>query len=73
MENVKAKIIENFTRLARKKVVETDVVKDLKIDSLDLAEIIVLAEEEFNISISDQELMQIVTVQDVVDLVLSKV
>ncbi|SYV96935.1 Acyl carrier protein (ACP) [Mycoplasmopsis edwardii] len=72
MKNIKQQVLDNFTRVARKKVTENDDIKALNIDSLDLAEIIVLAEEEFNISISDEELMSLVLVSDVIKLIKSK-
>ena len=45
---------------------------DLRFDSLDFMELIVVLEAEFNISISDQQAGQICTVNDVVNLIREK-
>ena len=42
--------------------------KELQIDSLDLVEIVVSAEEETNVTFEDDELLDLKTVGDVVDL-----
>ena len=44
-------------------------IEDLGADDLDLAEIIMLVEEEFEIVISDEEVGLVKTVQDIVDLI----
>lgn len=46
----------------------TDVVADLGADSLDVAELIMVLEEEYNVSISDEEIHGLRTVGDVVAL-----
>lgn len=45
---------------------------DLGTDSLDDVEIIMMCEEEFNVSISDEEAEKLFTVQAAVDLIKSK-
>ncbi|ATO31037.1 acyl carrier protein [Mycoplasmopsis bovirhinis] len=65
-------LIAKFESLAKKKVSESDLIKDLKIDSLDLAELIMEAEEKFNISISDQELISLTTVKSIIELIKAK-
>ncbi len=42
--------------------------EDLDADSLDIAEIIIAIEDEFGVSISDEDLEKVVTVQDACDL-----
>ena len=42
--------------------------KELQIDSLDLVEVVVSAEEEANVTFEDDELLDLKTVGDVVDL-----
>ena len=44
----------------------TDIQKDLGADSLDIAEMLIQFEEEFNITIEESEAQNIVTVADVV-------
>lgn len=45
------------------------VVDDLQLDSLDLLEVVMVLEEDFNIAIDDEIVESIKTVQDVVDVV----
>ncbi len=45
---------------------------DLDADSLDLVELVMALEEEFNISVPDEELEGVVTVQQAYDLVAAK-
>ena len=47
--------------------------KDLGADSLDALEIVMSLEEEFSISIPEEQARKAVTVQDVIDVVLSQV
>jgi acyl carrier protein len=42
-------------------------IKDLELNSLELAEFILTCEEEFDISIKDSDLKKLATVKDVVD------
>ena len=61
---------EKFIKMLEEKVngkvvTKESNLKDLGIDSLDLVEIVLQAEEEFNISFSDEELNSFKTVNDV--------
>ncbi|MDD2592197.1 MAG: phosphopantetheine-binding protein [Erysipelotrichaceae bacterium] len=47
--------------------------EDLRIDSLDLVEVLLTVEEQLGIVFEDEELLKLKTVQDVVDLVNSKI
>jgi acyl carrier protein len=51
---------------------ESDFIEGLGVDSLDVVEIIMEAEEEFDIRIDDEEAETVKTVQDAVNLVLKK-
>ncbi len=48
---------------------EKEVVKDLGADSLDIVEMLMTLEEEFNITISDDDAVNIKTVGDIVKLI----
>lgn len=50
---------------------EASFVNDLGADSLDIVELIMALEEEFDIEISDEEAEKIATVQEVVDYIKS--
>ncbi len=51
---------------------EASLQDDLGIDSLDAVEINMALEDKFNISISDEELMALKTVEDIVNVVTEK-
>ena len=52
----------------------TDIlVDDLGADSLDIVEIIMAVEEEFNIEISENDAIQVVTVQELIDCVKKRI
>ncbi|VEU77173.1 phosphopantetheine-binding protein [Mycoplasmopsis columbina] len=66
MEN---KILEKIQRKTSQKVLLSSNLKELKIDSLDLAELIFEAEQELNVQFDDNELLKLATVQDIIDLI----
>ena len=69
VERVKKIIIEQLD-VAEEDVVPTaSFVDDLGADSLDQVELIMAMEEEFNVSISDEDAEKIATVQDAIDYV----
>lgn len=45
----------------------TKIVEDLGADSLDKAEIMIAIQEEFNISVNEEEIAKISTLKDIVD------
>ncbi len=53
-------------------VEDASLTDDLGADSLDLVDLVMVFEEEFDIKIEDEELEKIKTVKDVVDGILSK-
>ena len=48
---------------------ESEIIKDLGADSLDLVEMLLELEEAFGVEVSDEETESIVTVQDIVNLI----
>ncbi|MBE6787328.1 MAG: acyl carrier protein [Ruminococcaceae bacterium] len=46
---------------------ETDIAKDLNADSLDVVEILMSLEDEFNVEIPDEEIENIKTIGDLVE------
>ena len=52
---------------------EAELVTDLGINSLELADLVLLCEEKFNIEIDDDDLRELITVGDVVNYLESKV
>lgn len=53
-------------------VLEASFVDDLGADSLDLVELIMSMEEEFDMDISDEDADKMITVKDVINYVVSK-
>jgi acyl carrier protein len=62
-------IVEQLSVDKDKVVVGASFVDDLGADSLDLVELIMAMEEEFDIEIPDEEAEKIATVQDAIDFV----
>ncbi len=57
---------------AEKIVIDADLLRDLDLDSLDTVELTLGLEEKFSIEIPDEELEGLVTVQNAVDLIETK-
>lgn len=67
------KLISNQLNVAESEInLESRLVEDLGADSLDTVEMLMAFEEEFGISIPDEEAMKMRTVKDIVDLIDSK-
>jgi acyl carrier protein len=66
-ERVKKIIAEKLSVDIAEVVPEASFVDDLGADSLDLVELIMAMEEEFDTDISDEDAEQITTVKDVID------
>ncbi|QZE12054.1 phosphopantetheine-binding protein [Mycoplasma sp. Ms02] len=65
--NLEQKILDRISKVARKEVSLHDTFDSLNIDSLDLAELVMEAEDELGITVPDEELMKIKSVQDLVE------
>jgi len=67
------KLISNQLNVAEANIsLESRLVEDLGADSLDTVEMLMAFEEEFGISIPDEQAMQMHTVKDIVELIESK-
>ena len=66
-DKVKKMIAEKLSVDMEEVVPEASFVDNLGADSLDLVELIMSMEEEFEIDISDEDAEKIVTVQDAID------
>ena len=66
-EKVKAIIVEQLQVAENTVTEEASFIDDLGADSLDLVELIMALEEEFDIEIPDADAEKVVTVGDVVD------
>lgn len=66
-QKVKQILAEQLGVDASKITLQTNVAADLGADSLDLVEILMSLEDEFNISIPDEKIAEIKTVSQIVD------
>lgn len=66
-EKVKEVIIEQLNITEEECVPDAAFIDDLGADSLDIVELIMAMEDNFGMDISDDDLMKIRTVQDIID------
>lgn len=66
-EKVQEKVSEQLGVDADEVLLESSFIDDLGADSLDIVELLMALEEEFDIEIPDEEAEKLVTVGDVVD------
>ncbi len=73
---MEAKVFENIKKLMKerfsKDVELTTVLNETGIDSLTLLDLVVDAEKEHNVTITDEELIEMRTIEDVVKAIASK-
>ncbi len=72
-EIIKNALVEQFSVNEDEITNETSLLEDLGADSLDLVELIMAMEEEFNIEIPDEDVEQLRTVGDAVSYIKEKV
>ncbi len=61
-------ILADFTTLEKNKITkESGLVTDLELSSLDVINVVVAFEDEFDIEIPDQKIKELVTVGDIVE------
>lgn len=71
-EKVKSLLAEQLNIDANVITLESNVIDDLGADSLEVVEMLMLLEDEFNITVNDDESLKLKTVGDIVDLIDSK-
>ena len=71
-EKVKAMLVEKLGISEDKITLESEIIKDLGADSLDLVEMLLSMEETFGATISDEQTESIKTVKDIVDIIDNK-
>lgn len=69
IDKVKELIASQLNKSLDEITEEKEVVKDLGADSLDIVEMLMTLEEEYNITISDDDAVNIKTVGDIVNLI----
>lgn len=68
-EKVRALISERFDVDEDKVTRDTNIVEDLGVDSLDVAELLLTVEDEFGVSIPEEDIAGLKTVGDLVDFI----
>ena len=71
-DRIKELIIDRFDIEADKITPETNIIEDLGVDSLDVAELLLVIEDEFGVAVPEEKIVALKTVQDIVDFVESK-
>lgn len=66
-EKIKEILIEEMQVDAENITLEAELVNDLGVNSLELADLILLCEEKFDIEINDEDIHKFITVGDVVN------
>lgn len=72
-EKVRAILAEQLNVKTDKIKLESRIVEDCGADSLDVVEMLMTVEDNFGVSISDEEAVNLKTVKDIVDLLEKKV
>lgn len=71
-EKVKKLLAEQLNISSDKIDMNSKVIEDLGADSLDVVEMLMVLEDEFNVTVSDEESLQLKTVGDIVNLIDAK-
>ena len=71
-EKVRKLLAEQLNIAPDKVDLRSRVIEDLGADSLDVVEMLMVLEDEFNITVSDEESLELKTVGDIVNLIDSK-
>ena len=66
-EKIKSILEEQFKSYADEMTMETNIAKDLGADSLDVVELLVAIEDEFDLEIPDEEIENIKTIGDLAE------
>ncbi len=71
-DKVKELISKQLNRPVEEVACDKEIVKDLGADSLDVVEMLMSLEEEFNISVPEEDAVNIKTVGDIINLIENK-
>ena len=71
-EQVKDMLVEKLGVSADQVTLDSEIIKDLGADSLDVVEMLLSLEENFNVTVTDEQTDNIKTVKDIVDIIDNK-
>ena len=66
-EQLKQILVEELQLSPDEITPNAELIKDLGVNSLELADLILLCEEKFNIEVKDEDIHKFITIQNVVD------
>ena len=69
IEKVRAMLAKQLNLPADKITLESDIIKDLGADSLDVVELLISLEDDYGISIPEDDIVGVKTVKDIVDMI----
>lgn len=72
LDKVRKMLAEQLNISVDKVTAESKVIEDLGADSLDVVEMLMLLEDEFDVTVSDEESVNLKTVADIVKLIEGK-
>lgn len=72
LDKVKQLIAEHLNKPVEEITEEKEIVKDLGADSLDIVEMLMALEDEFGVTVSDEDAIKIKTVGDIVNTIEKK-
>ena len=68
-EKIRDMLAKQLNLPAEKITLESDVVKDLGADSLDVVELLISLEDDYGIPIPEDDIVNVKTVKDIVDMI----
>ena len=68
-EKVRAMLAKQLNLPVEKISLESDIIKDLGADSLDVVELLISLEDDYGISIPEEDIAGVKTVKDIVDMI----
>ena len=68
-EKIRDMLAKQLNLPAEKITLESDVVKDLGADSLDVVELLISLEDDYGISIPEDDIVNVKTVKDIVEMI----
>lgn len=71
-EKIRDMIVDRFDIEADLVKPETNIIDDLGVDSLDVAELLLVIEDEFSVTVPEEKITSLKTVQDIVNFIEAK-
>lgn len=69
LDKIKSMLAEQLNIAEDKITPDSKIIDDLGADSLDVVEMLMKLEDDFGVSVSDEEALELKTVQDIIDII----